>query len=181
LPHKLSAKLCDERLKALGDKPTAVPIVLKALPSLPAPVPAAIDDGEVDGGDGGIAVTVDAAAHKSSSSSSSSTTSSNSSASEVDGDDAVEEFIPEQLQGAKVYREVHHQKGTTGLRMLCPLHAGCSKFRSFKLDVAQFGDRSASYFLDTWAVRATTMTRAAHKKWRPSRVEVREHIEKHGR
>ncbi len=62
MPHKLSAKLCDERLKALGDKPTAVPIVLKALTSLPAPVPAAIDDGEVDGGDGGIAVTVDAAA-----------------------------------------------------------------------------------------------------------------------
>ena len=60
-----------------------------------------------------------------------------------------------------------------GLRVICPYHDRCSKYRKFDMWQEEFGARAAERYLEVWLARAPHMSRAAHDAWRPSRVDLR--------
>lgn len=170
LPLKLTGSECDNQLKAIVGS-GAVPDKLEQLPTLPVLADKADDPG-VDGDDAPIAL------QDLDSSSSSSTSSSSSScpAGEVDGDDADQPDLPSLIGGCPVWREAHHRRSDEGLRVQCPRHQGCKRFRSLKMDVHLFGPSAAVHYLEVWLAKAGELSRERHKHYKPSRVEIREHI-----
>jgi hypothetical protein len=124
-----------------------------------------------------------------SSSSSSSTSSTSSSALEpalpgpvdpdLEGAVGPPEF-PEHILGQRVHLETHFDahgvENARGIRVHCnnPAHIHCSKYRSLRLDVAEFGCRSAEFVLMAWLLGSHTIPADRHQKHKPSRANVRE-------
>jgi hypothetical protein len=86
---------------------------------------------------------------------------------------------PEHILGQHVKLEIHRKPDGSergrGIRVQCsnPEHTNCHAYRSLRLDVIAFGQRAAEFFLITWLLSAHEMPEAAHRKFRPSRAEVR--------
>jgi len=62
------------------------------------------------------------------------------------------------------------------LKVVCPRHDRCSKTRSRMMDVAEFGPLAAELFLGAWLGKAMHMEAAEHKKYTPSRDDVRAYM-----
>jgi len=133
------------------------------------------------------AVPVDSA-RRSESSSSSSSSSSSGSKSDVDdkkdeSDASVDDGFPKKLFGEVLQRK--DLRKIPGLLVNCPnlLHRrgpGCTKFRSVHLDIDIHGPKSAELFLGCWMLEAYNMDHFAHRKWRPTVAQVREHATTYG-
>ena len=54
------------------------------------------------------------------------------------------------------------------------------KFRSIKKDINACGHEAPVVYLQTWQSRAFDMDLASHRKWRPSRADVRQFLEAQG-
>lgn len=89
--------------------------------------------------------------------------------------------LPDFILGQKVVKSSarvvasHHYRKR--LRVSCCAHEGCSTSRSVALDVETFGVRSAEYYLATWLHQASSMSAAAHRKWRPVRADIRAYLD----
>jgi len=124
------------------------------------------------------------------SSSSSSSTSSKHKPPSMDGDSdedalAPEDRYPKILFGEPVRRKWLKKAGekpSLSLEVSCPNQAhrvdgGCTCSRRVNLDVAVFGPDASVYCLGTWLLGAFERPKHQHHKWRPSRLDVREHKE----
>jgi hypothetical protein len=110
--------------------------------------------------------------------SNSSSSSSKSSHSSVDGGSSDDDAdFPKLLNGKRLRKEAHPKKGDEGLRTSCPVHgAKCRAFRTLTVDVGFFGVQAPMFYLGAWQLGAHSRTFAEHRKWRPSRADVRAYI-----
>ena len=65
---------------------------------------------------------------------------------------------------------------SSGLRVTCPTHAKCKKFRSFHLDREAWGDRGCEAFLGAWLRSATTCL-CKHSRYTPTRADVQAYFD----
>ena len=90
---------------------------------------------------------------------------------------SVEYEIPRSILGVKVHVDTHYQKGTKGLRVMCPHKEGCNCYRSLHLWYRDFGASSAAKYLECWLSHARTMKVEVHRSWRPSKRDVRMYLD----
>ena len=167
IPEQAAARDCQERLlqiEADGEE-YKIDGALLAAPVAPAPSGGLLPVADVDGDDGQEDAApppprpiadVDAPA--------------------VDGDGVDGGFeVPEFILGQPVSLEVHW-RGGQGLRVQCPLHPGCSKYRSMTMCVPALGPAAAKHFLATWLAGAHSRTPEEHRGWRPTVAEIRQHL-----
>jgi hypothetical protein len=76
----------------------------------------------------------------------SSSSSSSDSNSSVDGESEEGPGFPARLCGNKLKREVHKDTGDEGLRIRCPHHSNCRRFRGLNVDIAEFGVQGVFFF-----------------------------------
>ena len=172
-------------LKALSDDvPTAVMAVL-AQPARKRKL-----DPTIDGDDGGlpplpapvddVLALCDESPSSSSSSSSSSGPASKSDAASggagsIDGDDGG--FVmPGEICGMRVKQERHEGGRDAGLRVKCPIHPGCSRFRSLRKNVDWFGPKAPLYFLGAWIKAANHLPVEQHRGHSPPMQTIREFV-----
>jgi len=178
----LSAAQCNDKLKSM-DGAVHNPQLLKRKPGIVVRQPA-VDDDSVDGdapaeaaplGEPEIAGSSDDNSHMSSSPSSPSESSSDDS---VDGDGEHSFYWPTEIMGAPCVVEKHKTHRTVGLRLHCrnPDHIACKKYRSVLKDTVAFGRDAPVHFLSTWQNSAFVMDEQTHRKYRPSRLEVRDYL-----
>ena len=93
--------------------------------------------------------------------------------------------FPEFILGQPVRVDTHYAPdGLTvrgrGLWVACnnPGHIKCSRYRSAALDVNVFGPRAAEFYLEAWLSKSHE-DRDTHKRFRPTRSQVREVAEAH--
>lgn len=95
---------------------------------------------------------------------------------------ALGDGVPREISGQRVTRVSGRHDGTwsyndrISVRCCNPRHPTCSKSRSLTLDRDVFGPRAAEYFLGAW-LSASDLPEAAHKRFVPSRAEVRSYME----
>ena len=99
-----------------------------------------------------------------------------------DGEDGPDLSVyPRFINGTRIKHEQHKLKKDWGLRVSCPEHKGkCKRFRSLDMDTALYGIQAPVHYLATWLAGSRGKTMAEHRKWKPTRAEIRKHIEKHG-
>lgn len=86
----------------------------------------------------------------------------------------AEYYKPDAIQGCVVTRERHKNKGYVGLRVQCPLHEGCSKYRSCRLWQAQIGHTAAADFLNAWLNAGIGIENTVeHMRYMPTLAETR--------
>jgi hypothetical protein len=95
----------------------------------------------------------------------------------VDGDELPERVTPVSILGCRVWTETHVRGGYQGLRTLCSTHDACKCFRSFNVDVESFGPDAAALFLEVWISKAAELDRAAHRKYKPTRADIRQYLQ----
>ena len=83
-------------------------------------------------------------------------------------------YVPEFIQGQFVQRERRYADGWIGLRVKCPIHENCSKYRSMRMYRA-LGPSAAADYLNTWLNAALDHTRDSHMAYKPTLAECREH------
>ena len=102
---------------------------------------------------------------------------------DIDGDDDDDlERYPDEIEGCKLgVPESHDGKTDIGFRVKYPRHgAECRMFRSVHLDVEYFGILAAPYFIGCWAKAAAHMSLDEHRKFKPSKAQVRAYIASRG-
>ena len=184
VPDNLTSKEYNVKLAELaGD--VVVPEALKH-PTRQSRPRIADSDSEVEGG--GVAVRAPPAlAHvgEGSASDGESTTSSDSSGSSYKtGSDSEVEGIrsrsmyPPEIMGVPVRLENHSGKADRGLRVTCrnPDHIGCKKYKSCRLDLTVFGQQAPVYYLHTWLSESFNLDESTHRKWKPTRTQIREFL-----
>ena len=179
IDSELSAKECNERLKALSGE-SSIPAVLKVRPAPilpPITRSADADDESVDGDEPASAVvSVPVVAESESGSEVSPNTSSSSEAasSSVEGDELDSRF-PAHIFGQPIHLEKHRRRNDEGIRISCrnPDHFACKKYRSTKKDMSVLGPLAPVLFLKTWQSKAFDKDSAEHKKWRPKLADIR--------
>ena len=76
--------------------------------------------------------------------------------------------------------EAHANNTDVGFRVNCPKHGeGCRRFRAAHMDVEEFGKLASIYYLGTWLFARHTTTAAEHRKFRPTKADVRAYISAH--
>ena len=168
---------------ALKDFEDDEPAAALALPGLhpalpPAPAPRAVDD-EIDGGDEApplaIAAPRDVPREVS--------VGGDSGSEEIDGEGrgplarTPDELVPAFIEGVATKLKKRTRDEQAGILVECPVHEGCSCYRSLRLDTAFFGPRAAVFFCGAWLRGASVRDVASHHRWRPSRDEVRAYKE----
>ena len=80
--------------------------------------------------------------------------------------------------GVPVRIENHSGKADRGLRVTCrnPNHTGCKKYKSCRLDLTVFGQQAPVYYLHTWLSESFNMDESTHRKWKPTRTQIREFL-----
>jgi hypothetical protein len=178
--QNLTAKQCNAALKDMGSE-----LVLPSLEYLPAPPKAlvnaiadatAITDGDIDGDDAPPIALQDALQSPSSSSPSASASSHEGSG--IDGDDDVVIFVPTSISGVRCATERHKGCLDDGLRVWCPLHDNCSKFRSLRRDLVTYGPKASYFYLGAWLAGSQAQG-LNHKKWAPSARDIRNFARSH--
>ena len=167
IPEQATARECQEKIveiEAAGED-YPVPAALLATPAAPAPGGGLRAIADVDGDDGHEGPEtappqpiVDAERPA------------------VHGDGADGGYdVPEFILGQPVSLEVHW-RGGQGLRVQCPVHPGCTKYRSLALDVHLFGPAAAKHFLATWLRAAESKDAGEHSRWKPTRAQIQEYL-----
>jgi len=182
IPDNLSGKDCLARLKLL-DEPITLDLMPRALPAL-LPPPRSndqiMDDPDIDGDD---AVDVPLPALRAPHGAETlpalhaplvdvHTAPSDD---EVDGD-AGDVVFPTHVCGVPMKREAHRPGFDDGLRVFCPTHPECNRFRSLRLDADVFGQLAPVHFLGAWLQRRQSLSREGHRDYIPTRADVREYI-----
>ena len=85
--------------------------------------------------------------------------------------------IPEQIEGqAVLYLPVWtNPEHPGGLRVSCPRHVGCSKYRSLLMWSDEYGSgvAAATAYLGRWVTSAGSMTVDQHRQYKPTLAETR--------
>lgn len=90
--------------------------------------------------------------------------------------------FPDDILGCKVYVKAGVHRGQWNyfdrLEVCCPNreHPGCRRSRSVEMDADMFGARSAEFWLGAW-LRASSMSAASHRTWKPSRDDIQAYID----
>jgi hypothetical protein len=179
---KLSGKESKDALKLVQGEQVIpalanVPVGLIASTDDRPPVLRICDDAEIDG-DEGIPFAIEDCKPSSSSSSSSSSSPTSHDDADIDGDcggDAVQVFIPEVIDGVRCRMEKHKGSRDEGLRVTCPKHVDCQKFRSLRRDLSRYGPKASAFFLGAW-LAGKDLHDQDHSKWRPNSQEIRDYI-----
>ena len=190
VPSDMTGK--DYQVALLATEPEdqqALVSLLSALPKRTAGRRRSSIDDDIDGGVADVAISFDVppapAAIRDGSiygsnnynSNSGSASSSSSSSSNIDGDDLdAGPKWPQKLNGQRLAREVHKDTGDAGLRVKCPVHTNCRRFRSLK-KLDHFGRMEPLYFLGAWMACATDLPVERHRKKSPTRAEIKRYIE----
>lgn len=174
----MSAAECQRILKTLSggvDQQALDVVAIVPSPEVVVEIPALPDAAafEIDGDDGEPVPVQDENSPSSSSSSSSSSPSH-----EIDGDGEAVAFVPPSIDGVKCHMEKHRHTNDEGLRVRCPVHVGCSKFRSLRRDVALWGPKASVLFLGAWLSGAEDHM-DHHGAWKPTREDIRAYIRSH--
>ena len=72
------------------------------------------------------------------------------------------------MLGVDVKVEVRKQHGTTGLRVKCPYHERCPKYRACSIGVGAFGPQAPALYLETWLVAGQRLTGKEHRSMMPA-------------
>ena len=82
---------------------------------------------------------------------------------------------PEMIRGVQVRPRFKTITNKWGIEVTCPHHDNCRKFRTLDLNTDIFGHRAAEYFLGAWLMTPNPPNGKPHKRWFPTRNDVREY------
>ena len=79
--------------------------------------------------------------------------------------------VPDHIAGVKCYL----QDGV-GLRVQCPTHFGCARYRSLRIGIDRFGPGAAKLYIATWLDASTRLGVDAHRAFRPNVADIDAYI-----
>ena len=87
-----------------------------------------------------------------------------------------ERHHPEFIKGQAVRLDIQ-TNGAIGLKISCPIHPKCTKWRSVDhVNDSEFGDLGIQYYFECWVSGAEHMTPERHRAWRPKPKDVHAYI-----